>query len=185
MERLVQQDPRALEMLYDRYSGLVYSLVLRIVREAATSEELVQEVFLQVWRSASSYQPERGSLEAWLVTLARSRALDCLRAKSTKQRLREWDAKDTGEMAKLDDLTDNALSPEERMDQQKRALVVRREIGALPAKQRRAIEMAYFQGLSQSEIASALGEPLGTVKTWIRSALINLREQLAEVGHGM
>lgn len=187
MQRVVQQDPQALEILYDRYARLVYALVLRVVREAATAEELVQEVFLQVWRHAASFTPERGTLEAWLVTLARNRALDSLRAKANKQRMLETESDEfMADKAQFGGFAAApALTPEERIDQQTRAEVVRREIGALPPRQRQAIEMAYFQGLSQSEIAAALGEPLGTVKTWIRGALGKLREGLAEVGYGL
>ena len=187
LQRVVQQDSQALEMLYDRYSRLVYSLVYRVVREPATAEELVQEVFLQVWRNAASFQPERGTLEAWLVTITRNRALDSLRAKASKQRKLEQESDDSmTDAAQFSDLAAApALSPEERIDQQTRARVVRSQISSLPAKHRLAIEMAYFQGLSQSEIAESLGEPLGTVKTWMRGALARLREGLAEVGYGL
>ncbi len=187
MERVVLQDPQAIEMLYDRYSRLVYSLVLRILREPATAEELVQEVFLHLWRNARAYQPERGALEPWLVTMARNRALDALRSKAAKQRRVEQDS----EEFMLDQLNlriqagSPAASAEELIDQNSRALLVRQHMQSLPAAQRRAIEMAYFQGMTQSEIAEALHEPLGTVKTWIRAALTRLREGLAEVGHAM
>ncbi|MGH9783210.1 MAG: sigma-70 family RNA polymerase sigma factor [Terriglobia bacterium] len=177
MEELARQSPRALEQLYDRYSRAVYSLALRITRQSATAEEIVQDVFLRLWRNAHAYQPSRGPLEPWLLTLARNRALDVLRAKAEKQRRQEagveyfpWPAPG-GPPEQW---------PEQRMDQRRRAELVRNLIGALPETQRRAIELAYFEGMTQSEIAAAMNEPLGTVKTWIRNGLLRLRQELVE-----
>ncbi len=171
MERLIQKDPRALETLYDRHSRAVYSLVLRILQQAASAEEIVQDIFLQLWRNAHQYESARGPLQPWLLTLARNRALDQLRLKREKQRRRE----DT-----LDDQNIAVCAPnlEAHIDRERRAARVRACVRALPAPQQRAIELAFFEGMSHSEIAEALSEPLGTVKSWIRNGLLRLKEEL-------
>jgi RNA polymerase sigma-70 factor (ECF subfamily) len=170
MERLAQRDQAALERLYDRYSTLVYSLLLRITREAASAEELTQEVFLRLWRNAGAYEASRGSLEAWLVTVARNIALDHLRSKREKQRRREGE-ETLGVAVTLP-------RTEEWVDRRKRIERVRVLMTSLPEEQRRSLEMAYFEGLTQSEIAAHLEQPLGTVKSWLRNALIRLRDEL-------
>ena len=175
MERVLQHDSRALETLYDRYARPVYSLVLRISQQPASAEEIVQDVFLQLWRNAKRYQPTRGPLEPWLFTVARNRALDFLRLKREKQRRRE----DSADF----DLPLSAVvrpDPEGAMDQSRRAEKVRALMNSLPALQRRAIELAFFEGMTHSEISAAIGEPLGTVKSWIRGGLLRLRESLEE-----
>jgi RNA polymerase sigma-70 factor (ECF subfamily) len=175
MERILQQDSTALEALYDRYGRPVYSLVLRIAQQPASAEEIVQDVFLQLWRSADRFQISRGPLEPWLFTMARNRALDFLRLKREKQRRRE--DSDT------DDIIPSAVvrpDPEGEIDQSRRAEKIRALLTSLPDTQRRAIELAFFEGLTHSEIAAATGEALGTVKSWIRGGLMKLRESLAE-----
>ena len=175
MERLLQRDGSALEALYDRYGRPVYSVVLRIAQHPSSAEEIVQDVFLQLWRHAGSYQTSRGPLGPWLFTVARNRALDFLRTKREKQRGRE-DSCDF-------DLPRAAVQPpepEEAIDQTRRAEKVRAVMNELPQAQRRAIELAFFDGMSHSEISAALGEPLGTVKSWIRGGLLRLRESLEE-----
>ncbi|HYL09775.1 MAG TPA: sigma-70 family RNA polymerase sigma factor [Candidatus Acidoferrales bacterium] len=171
MERLIQKDPRALEALYDRHSRAVYSLVLRILQQAASAEEVVQDIFLQLWRNAHQFQAARGPLLPWLLTMARNRALDHLRLKRERQRQRE-DALDP-EIAAV-----RAPDFEAEIDRERRAARVRACIRALPAPQQKAIEMAFFEGMSHSEIAAALSEPLGTVKSWIRNGLLRLKEGL-------
>jgi RNA polymerase sigma-70 factor (ECF subfamily) len=173
MERLTERDPTALESLYDRYSRMVYSLALRIAGQPAVAEEIVQDVFLKLWHSADRYQAERGPLGPWLCTLARNRALDHLRLKREKQRRRE------------DSLEDDAVgfiatsaNPETLAQQSQSAVRVRASLSELPAAQQRAIELAYFEGMTHSEIAAALAEPLGTVKSWIRAGLMRMRESL-------
>jgi RNA polymerase sigma-70 factor (ECF subfamily) len=170
MELLSQRDQAALERLYDRYSTLVYSLLLRITQEAASAEDLTQEVFLKVWRNAHLYEASRGSLEAWLVTVARNLALDHVRSKQEKQRRRE-------------DATTFAVAvarprTEEWVDRRKRMEQVRSLMTSLPQEQRRSLELAYFEGLTQTEIAARLEQPLGTVKSWLRNALLRLRDEL-------
>ena len=168
---LLQQDVSAFEQLYDRHSRVVYALVLRILQQAATAEEVVQDVFLQLWRNAAHYDTARGPFVPWLLTLARNRALDHLRLKSERQRRREEQA---------DELPPVSSAPEyeRELDERRRAERVRALMGGLQPQQKRAIELAYFEGLSHTEIANALKEPLGTVKSWIRNGLLRLKEGL-------
>lgn len=171
VQRLLQSDVSAFEQLYDRHSRIVYALVLRILQQASTAEEVVQDVFLQLWRNASQYQTARGAFVPWLLTLARNRALDHLRLKSERQRRRE---------DQTEELPSISAAPEyeKALDEKRRAERVRSLMGALTPQQKKAIEMAYFEGLSHSEIAAALKEPLGTVKSWIRNGLLRLKEGL-------
>ena len=172
MERLIQRDATALEELYDRYARPVYSLVLRISQQPASAEEIVQDVFLLLWRNAARYRAARGPLEPWLFTMARNRALDFLRLKREKQRRRE----DSYDFEMPDSVA--TPNPETLLDSARRAEQVQACMGDLPDVQRRAIELAFFEGMTHSEIAAALAEPLGTVKSWIRNGLIRLRESL-------
>lgn len=157
----------ALARLYERYARFVYSLAVRVTEESAAAEEVTQDVFLQFWRRASSFDPARGDLLGWLVTITRNRAIDYRR--SRQQRL-------TTDSVALEEARDWATAPItaslETADR------VRKQLAALPEQQRRVIELAYYQGLTQTEIARALNQPLGTVKTWTRSALTALRHAL-------
>jgi len=175
MERILRRDSSALESLYDRYSRPVYSLVLRISQQPASAEEIVQDVFLQLWKSADRFQISRGPLEPWLFTMARNRALDFLRLKREKQRRREDSVEDDLPIAAIE-----RPDPEGDIDLSRRAEKVRALMTSLPDTQRRAIELAFFEGLSHSEVAASMGEALGTVKSWIRSGLLRLRESLKE-----
>jgi RNA polymerase sigma-70 factor (ECF subfamily) len=171
LSRLLQKDVSAFEQLYDRHSRLVYGLVLRILQQASTSEEVVQDVFLQLWRNADQYDSSRGPFVPWLCTMARNRALDQLRLKSERQRRRE---------DQPDELPPVVVAPdyEKALDEKRRAERVRALLASLTPQQKKAIELAYFEGLSHSEIAEALKEPLGTVKSWIRNGLLRLKEGL-------
>jgi len=171
VEQLLRRDVRAFEQLYDRHSRIVYGLVLRILQQASTAEEVVQDVFLQLWRNAEQYQPGRGPFVPWLLTLARNRALDNLRLKSERQRRREDQTEELPQIAQVPEL-------ERKLDEKRRAELVRSLMASLSAPQKKALEMAYFEGLSHSEIAAALQEPLGTVKSWIRNGLSRLKEGL-------
>jgi RNA polymerase sigma-70 factor, ECF subfamily len=175
VQRFLHRDVSAFEHLYNRHARIVYSVVLRILRHVATAEEVVQEVFLQVWRSSRQYDASRGPFIPWLLTLARNRALDHLRLKSERQRRLEEQPDD-----QVGGLPQIAIAPqyEQALDEKRRAERVRSLMASLPPQQRRAIELAYFAGLSHSEIAAALKEPLGTVKSWIRNALLKLKEEL-------
>ena len=171
IERLLQRDVRAFEELYDRHSRIVYGLVLRILQQASTAEEVVQDTFLQLWRNPRHYDGARGPFLPWLLTLARNRALDQLRLKSERQRRREEQSEQLPATGSRPDFEGN-------LDDQRRAARVLELMSALKPQQRRAIELAYFEGLSHSEIAARLGEPLGTVKSWIRNGLLKLKEGL-------
>ena len=171
LSRLLQKDVSAFEQLYDRHSRLVYGLVLRILQQASTSEEVVQDVFLQLWRNADQYDSSRGPFVPWLCTMARNRALDQLRLKSERQRRRE---------DQPDELPSVVVAPdyEKALDEKRSAERVRALMASLTPQQKKAIELAYFEGLSHSEIAATLKEPLGTVKSWIRNGLLRLKEGL-------
>ena len=171
VRRLLQRDVSAFEELYDRHSRLVYALVLRILQQATTTEEVVQDVFLQLWRNTAQYDGSRGPFVPWLLTIARNRALDQLRLKSERQRRREEQTDELPPVVAIPDF-------EGSLDEKRRADRVRELMNSLNPQQRRAIELAYFEGLSHSEIANALKEPLGTVKSWIRNGLLKLKEGL-------
>jgi len=171
VQQLLRRDVRAFEQLYDRHSRIVYGLVVRILQQGSRAEEVVQDVFLQLWRNASHYQATRGPFVPWLLTLARNRALDTLRLKSERQRRREDQTEELPQIAQLPQY-------EQALDEKRRAEVVRSLMSSLSPPQKKAIELAYFEGLSHSEIAEALHEPLGTVKSWIRNGLIRLKEGL-------
>jgi RNA polymerase sigma-70 factor, ECF subfamily len=171
VQRLLQRDVSAFEELYERHSRVVYGLVVRIVQQASTAEEVVQDIFLQLWRNASQYDISRGPFRPWLLTLARNRALDHLRLKSERQRRREDQTEELPAVISAPDF-------EGSLDEKRRATRVRELIAALQPQQKRAIELAYFEGLSHSEIAAKLQEPLGTVKSWIRNGLLKLKEGL-------
>lgn len=173
VQQLLQRDMRAFEQIYDRHSRLVYGLVYRIVQQAGTAEEVVQDVFLQLWRNAAQYDASRGPFLPWLLTMARHRALDTLRLKSERQRRRE---------DQTEELPGVCAAPqfEKQLDEKRRAVQVRELMTSLQPQQKRAIELAYFEGLSHTEIAATLKEPLGTVKSWIRNGLMRLREGLQE-----
>ena len=171
VHRLLQKDVSAFEQLYDRHSRAIYSLVLRILQQAGTAEEVVQDIFLQLWRNAAQYDVSRGPFVPWLFTLARNRALDTLRLKSERQRRREDQTEELPPIASVPQY-------EQQFDEMRRAEKVRTLMASLSPQQKKAIELAYFEGLSHSEIAAALKEPLGTVKSWIRNGLLRLKEEL-------
>ena len=174
VRRLKVREPKAMNDLYDRYGRLMYSLILRIVRNPSTAEDLVQETFLRIWNRVQSFDAERGALGAWVLTVARNRAIDYLR--STDGRMQagamELDQLERpGLFAKLD----SAALAIDRVRRLKSAFE------KLTPTQRQVIELAYYEGMSQTEMAERLKQPLGTVKTWTRSALKILRDELAEV----
>jgi RNA polymerase sigma-70 factor (ECF subfamily) len=171
VHRLLQKDVSAFEQLYDRHCRAVYGLLLRILQQAGTAEEVAQDVFLQLWRNAGQYDESRGPFVPWLFTLTRNRALDTLRLKSERQRRRE---DQTEEMPPVF----AAPEYEKQLDEKRLAEKVRALMGSLNPQQKKAIELAYFEGLSHTEIAAALKEPLGTVKSWIRNGLLRLKEGL-------
>jgi RNA polymerase sigma-70 factor (ECF subfamily) len=169
--RLLLKDVEAFEQLYERHSRIVYALVLRILQQGSTAEEVVQDVFLQVWRNARHYDEQRGPFIPWLMTLARNRALDRLRLKSERQRRQEAQTEEFPPLLEVPQF-------EQDLDEKRRAERVRALMASLHPQQKKAIELAFFEGLSHSEIAESLKEPLGTVKSWIRNGLLRLKEGL-------
>jgi RNA polymerase sigma-70 factor, ECF subfamily len=167
LARVANRDMDAFEVLYHRYVRAVFGLALRRLRNRPEAEEVTQEAFTAVWRSAESYRPERGSAGGWLYTIARNSVLD---------RMRRNGRADT--TAELPDLASPEGGPDEQAEQSYTAWRVHRALEELNPKEREVIELAYWSGLSQSEVASFLDQPLGTVKTRTRSALARLAEVL-------
>jgi RNA polymerase sigma-70 factor (ECF subfamily) len=163
LSRVGQGDENAMETVFRRYSGPVYSVALRVLHDSGQAEDVLQEIFLQLWRKPAAFVQGRGSLGAWLVVVTRNRAIDLLRRR------------------KLTDSVDDVVlaSPINVADDAERNAMmekVRGVLSNLPQEQRKSLELAYFEGLSHTEIASRTGDPLGTVKTRIRQALISLRK---------
>lgn len=164
-------DQSAMTTLYDSTSRLIYGLVLRILNEASTAEEVLLDVYTQVWRQASHYDATRGAPLAWLTTIARSRAIDRLRSGSHERQFKQ--PLETAEMS-----TATGASAEDFTVASEMQKLVREALDTLPPEQREVIELAYYGGLSHSEIAVKLGQPLGTIKTRTRLGMMKLREAL-------
>jgi RNA polymerase sigma-70 factor, ECF subfamily len=175
LARIAQGDREAFGRFYDAFAGLALGLIRRILRDPAASEEVLQEVFWQIWREAGRYDPQRGSPEAWLVMRAKTRAIDKLRAIRRREKTFVVPVDDAVAGAP-DQLAENPGVVAERRG------LVRSALDGLPEPQRRVVELAFFEGLTQSEIASRLGEPLGTVKTRARLALERLRSLMKREG---
>ena len=173
VERLQRHDPQALGDLYDRYGRMAYSLILRIVRDAGTAEDLVQETFLRVWNRVQGFDAEKGSIGPWLLAVARNRAIDYLRSASGRER-NAYEFEESDHPALYTDMEHDLLVSD-------KARRVKQAMLKLPANHRQVLELAYFEGLSQTEMAERMGQPLGTVKTWVRSALKSLRDDLGVV----
>jgi len=180
VRRMTAGDQHALSELYERWFPVVNSVVTRIVKSAGDVEDVVEETFWQAWRQAGRFVETRGSVQTWLLTIARSRSLDRLRS---LKRLREESLDDVpgeGEPALRESALENSADdPSQAAEHQERRTLVRAALAELPVEQREALELGYFGGLSQSEIAERTGLPLGTVKTRMRLALLKLRERLA------
>lgn len=154
-----------METIYRRYSGAVYAVAMRVLHDSGQAEDVLQEIFLQLWKNPEAFIQGRGSLGAWLVVVARNRSIDLLRRRKPT---------DSIEDVVLASSCNLAAEAERNTMMEK----VRRIVAGLPVEQRRSLELAYFEGLSHSEIATKTGDPLGTVKTRIRLALITLRKAL-------
>jgi RNA polymerase sigma-70 factor (ECF subfamily) len=165
LDRVRRGDEQAMATLYDRYSRIVYSVALRVLRDPASAEDVLQDVFLGIWRKPETFVATRGSLGGWLAVVARNRAIDTLRRKRPSEQIEEI------YLASPFDLADEA--ERNTLMQRARAIILH-----LPLDQRKTLEMAYFDGLTHSEIAEITGDPLGTVKTRIRSALLSLRKEM-------
>ena len=169
MWRLRSGDEGALGQLYDRHASLAFGLALRMVRDRAAAEEVVQDTFLTLWRQAAHYAPDRATCRSWICTIVRSRAIDRLRRSASKE---ARDAQLADDLAGLCDTWQLA-------DESLRAQAVHRAVDGLPQEQRQVLELAYYLGLSQTEISERTGAPLGTVKGRTRLALQRLRAELA------
>lgn len=170
---LARGDKAALGRLYDLLAKPLYSLALRVTNDPAEAQDVVQDVFLQLWNKAADYEPSRGNYFSWAATLTRNRALDRVRMRARRQEIVQASAPDILP-------ADNAdLDSSDSLWLREKATAVRSALGALPAEQKGAIELAFFNGLTQQEIAQKLGEPLGTVKARIRRGLLRLRESLS------
>ena len=171
---LAAGDSSALAALYDAHARAVYSLALRVVGDESEAEDVLQEVFAQAWRQAARYDRSRGTVAAWLLTMARTRAIDRLRAKRARPDMNA----SAGDDVWLD-VAAPAIDPGDAIAAARDAERVRDALRDLPLLQRLAIELAYFEGLTQAEIAERLDQPLGTVKTRIRLGLLKLRDALS------
>lgn len=167
IEQVVARDEPALAALYDRYAGLISSVLNRILRDQHATEEILQDVFYQLWRNAATFDASRGSLPAWLAVIARNRAISRLRRHNP---------------AAGEELEENTVvvshNLESSVAQNQLLARIRVALAALPGEQRSCVELAYFQGMTHSEIARSTGDPLGTVKTRLRSAVETLRRSL-------
>ena len=166
ISRIRGGDEDALAALHDRYAQVVYSVALRVLGDTTQAEDILQEIFLQLWRKPETFDSNRGSLGAWLAVIARHRAIDQLRKRRPE--------------SDIDDVMISVDSNLEQLADRNRAIArIRSAVELLPPDQRHALELAFFQGLTHSEIAAKTGEPLGTIKTRIRAALAALRKGLA------
>jgi RNA polymerase sigma-70 factor, ECF subfamily len=173
LARVVKGDQQAFSQLYDQSSVLLYSMALRILRDREQAAELLQEVYLEVWRKVARYDVGRGTPIAWLITLTRSRAIDRLRSRAAKHPLSE--SLDGPSAAQVPDRNPGPF--EAQADEELRKLVGE-ALNSLPEAQQQAIELAYYEGLTHMEIAARLNQPLGTVKTRIKLGMSKLREAL-------
>lgn len=175
LNRIAAGDKDALEAIYARYSSAVYSMARYMLRSEAVAEEATQDVFLNIWLKASSYSPARGQPKTWLMSVAHHKIIDIIRS-----RRRSAAISDPKEYETLDLLPSGQIGTDEAVERNLEAERVRLALDKLPAAQREVIMLAYFGGLSQSEIAARLEQPLGTVKTRARLALQKLREELRQ-----
>jgi RNA polymerase sigma-70 factor (ECF subfamily) len=174
LQRVAAGDQNAFGELYDRFSGPLYGTALRIVREPAEAQDVVHDVFVTLWEKAATFESSRGNAFSWAVTLVRNRAIDRVRMQRRRAELLAESAPvDLG----LDERQPQSGSEAAASSDEARA--IREAVGALPAEQKRALELAYFGGLTQEQIAQQLQEPLGTVKARIRRGLVKLRDSLA------
>lgn len=168
IEKMMAGDEGALSTVYDRYSAMLFGMLMRILRDEQAAEEVLQDLFLQLWRTAAQFDARRGSLPGWLLVIGRNRALSRLRGKGSREVLEEEDG----------DYKNVFVSSQNLEDEASRAQLtthLKTALGKLPPEQRQAVELAYFEGMTQSEIAARTGSPLGTVKTRVRTAMQSLK----------
>ena len=177
MKQLRSGQIDALEQLYDRYSTLVYSVALRVLHDQGLAEDMTQEVFLRLWRRPRMYDPSRGRFVSWLMSVTRNRSIDEQRRRARRQREEDGDGEAIEAVQSADRFDDPAAVA--ALDDERTA--VRRAVEQLPPAQRRVIELAYFAGLTQAEIAEQTSTPIGTVKTRVRLAMRKLRDALDQM----
>jgi RNA polymerase sigma-70 factor (ECF subfamily) len=173
VDRLKRRDPHAMSVLYDRYGRLTYSVILRIVRNEGVAEDLVQETFLRIWNRIPGFDQQKGALGPWILTVARNRAIDYLRSVEGRAGETTFEL-DLLERPSLFTSVQSGMLTDDRMK------MIRDAVERLTPNQRVVIELAYYEGLSQTEMAERLKQPLGTVKTWVRTALKMLRQEIGE-----
>lgn len=172
IERMMAGDENALSTLYDRYSAMLYGMLMRILQDAQAAEEVLQDIFLQLWRNPGQFDATRGSLTAWLMVIARNRAISRLRGRPVREVLEETEGFYANTLASSANV-ENDAARSQLMERLKTAMA------RLPQEQRQALELAYFEGMTQSEIATRTGSPLGTVKTRVRTGMQSLKQLLA------
>lgn len=168
-----REDERALAELYDRYARVAYGLALRIVRDPALAEDAVQEAFLTLWRTAGSFRPDRAKPSTWILTLVHRRAVDVVRREERRR---------AAPLETTEEPTERGIGADEEIERSDRRRLVQKALRQLPADQREALELAYYGGLTQSELAERLSVPLGTIKSRMFTGLRRLRDLLAEAG---
>lgn len=173
VERLQRRDQNAVSDLYDRYGRVAYAVIVRIVKDGGIAEDLTQETFLRVWNRVAAFDAAKGSLGAWVLTVARNRAIDYVRSVQNRMRENVYELDASEAPILFTTIEANILNSD-------RARLLKAAFGKLSEKQRQVIELGYFEGLSQTEMAERMKQPLGTVKTWCRTALLKLREELGE-----
>jgi RNA polymerase sigma-70 factor (ECF subfamily) len=171
IEKMMTGDESALSALYDRYSPLLFGMLMRVLNDRQAAEEVLQDLFLQLWRNAGQFDASRGSLPAWLMVIGRNRAISRLRGRRDREVLEEEEGDFAGAFASPQNIEDEAARAQ-------MARTVKAALEELPAEQRHAVELAYFEGMTQTEIAAKTGAPLGTVKTRVRTAMQTLRQIL-------
>jgi RNA polymerase sigma-70 factor (ECF subfamily) len=179
LARVVKGDQQAFSQLYDYSSTLLFTLAVRMLGNREEAAELLQDIYLEVWRKVSRYDVGRGTPIAWLITLTKSRAIDRLRARAS----RGYRATNSLEGGTAAQVADPAPSPLETQADQELRTAIGAAVAGLPQSQQQAIELAYYEGLSHTEIATRLNQPLGTVKTRIKLGMSKLRESLKQLGH--
>ena len=172
-ERLKRREPQAMGDLYDRYGRIAYVLIFRIVRNTGTAEDLVQETFLRVWNRIQAFDHQKGALGAWVLTVARNRAIDYLRSVDGRMAQNAFELEANEHPSLFSNLETEVLNSD-------RARRLKTAFEKLTPNHRLVIELAYYEGLSQSEMADRMKQPLGTIKTWVRCALKALREDLGK-----
>jgi len=173
IQRLKRREAEAMGELYDRFGKVAFAVIVRIVRNAGVAEDLLQETFLKVWNRVDGFDDSRSSLGPWVLTIARNRAIDYLRSIDSRMAQNSCDLEKLERPRFFTDFEANYMSDD-------RIRIIRQAFTKLTENQRKVLELAYFEGLSQSEMAARLSQPLGTVKTWVRTALLLLRQELGE-----